>query len=194
MYTVHHHIAGHVQPSTSGRHADIFNPAIGRVQGQVDLGTAQELDQAVAAAQAAFTAWSAQPPLARARVMFRFLALLQQRQAQLAETIKTLPDAPAAGRGRWLTPFNFPAVVPLWMFPVALGQWVSNLRVGEGHQPDAEMGPVITGMAQQRIEGLIGQGIEEGPCPWSMAEVCACRGTKTASSWAAPCSTASRPR
>jgi malonate-semialdehyde dehydrogenase (acetylating) / methylmalonate-semialdehyde dehydrogenase len=106
MYTVHHHIAGHVQPSTSGRHADIFNPAIGRVQGQVDLGTAQELDQAVAAAQAAFTAWSAQPPLARARVMFRFLALLQQRQAQLAETIvqeqgKTLPDAPAAGRGRW---------------------------------------------------------------------------------------------
>lgn len=34
--------------------------------------------------------------------------------------------------------------------------------MGEGHQLDAEMGPVITRMAQQRIEGLIGQGIAEG--------------------------------
>ncbi|WP_286747412.1 aldehyde dehydrogenase family protein, partial [Aquabacterium sp. UBA2148] len=57
MYEVHHHIGGRVQPSTSGRRADIFNPALGRVQGRVDLGTVQELDAAVAAAQAAFPAW-----------------------------------------------------------------------------------------------------------------------------------------
>ena len=343
MYQVHHHINGRPQASHSGRHAEIFNPALGRVQGQVDLGTAQELDQAVAAAQAAFPAWSAQPPLARARVIFRFLALLQQRQAQLAELIvqehgKTLPDAMgevaraievvefatgipqllkgeytdqvARGIDAWsmrqplgvvagITPFNFPVMVPMWMFPVALAcgntfvlkpserdpspsllmaEWLKEaglpdgafnvvqgdkvivdailahpgieavsfvgstpvaehiyaegarhgkrvqalggaknhlvvmpdadleqavdaligaaygsagercmaisvavavgdvadelvtslanrvraLRVGEGHQPDAEMGPVITRMAQQRIEGLIGQGIEEG--------------------------------
>ncbi|HYR25057.1 MAG TPA: aldehyde dehydrogenase family protein, partial [Aquabacterium sp.] len=77
MYSIHHHIGGRVVPSTSGRTAEIFNPAEGRVQGHVDLGTPAELDQAVAAAQAAFPAWSAQPPLARARVMFRFLAILQ---------------------------------------------------------------------------------------------------------------------
>ena len=42
------------------------------------------------------------------------------------------------------------------------GKRVQALKVGEGHQLDAEMGPVITRMAQQRIEGLIGQGIAEG--------------------------------
>ncbi len=343
MYPVHHHIGGRVQPSTSGRTADIYNPALGTVQGQVDLGTPAELDLAVAAAQAAFPAWSAQPPLARARVMFKFLAILQQRSTALAELIvqehgKTLPDALgevaraievvefatgipqlmkgeftdqiARGIDAWsmrqplgvvagITPFNFPAMVPMWMFPIALAcgntfilkpserdpspalllaAWlkeaglpdgvfnvvqgdkaivdailahpviqavsfvgstpvaeyiyaegarhgkrvqalggaknhlvvmpdadvgqavdaligaaygsagercmaisvavavgdvadtlvaqlrerVQALKVGEGHQLDAEMGPVITRMAQQRIEGLIGQGIAEG--------------------------------
>ena len=343
MYPVHHHIGGRVQPSTSGRTADIYNPALGTVQGQVDLGTPAELDLAVAAAQAAFPAWSAQPPLARARVMFKFLAILQQRSTALAELIvqehgKTLPDALgevaraievvefatgipqlmkgeftdqiARGIDAWsmrqplgvvagITPFNFPAMVPMWMFPIALAcgntfilkpserdpspalllaEWlkeaglpdgvfnvvqgdkaivdailahpviqavsfvgstpvaeyiyaegarhgkrvqalggaknhlvvmpdadvgqavdaligaaygsagercmaisvavavgdvadtlvaqlrerVQALKVGEGHQLDAEMGPVITRMAQQRIEGLIGQGIAEG--------------------------------
>ena len=343
MYPVHHHIGGRVQPSTSGRTADIYNPALGSVQGQVDLGTPAELDLAVAAAQAAFPAWSAQPPLARARVMFKFLAILQQRSTALAELIvqehgKTLPDALgevaraievvefatgipqlmkgeftdqiARGIDAWsmrqplgvvagITPFNFPAMVPMWMFPIALAcgntfilkpserdpspsllmaEWlkeaglpdgvfnvvqgdkvivdailahpviqavsfvgstpvaeyiyaegarhgkrvqalggaknhlvvmpdadvgqavdaligaaygsagercmaisvavavgdvadtlvaqlrerVQALKVGEGHQLDAEMGPVITRMAQQRIEGLIGQGIAEG--------------------------------
>ncbi len=343
MYPVHHHIGGRVQPSTSGRTADIYNPALGQVQGQVDLGTAAELDLAVVAAQAAFPAWSAQPPLARARVMFKFLAILQQRSTELAELIvkehgKTLPDALgevaraievvefatgipqlmkgeftdqiARGIDAWsmrqplgvvagITPFNFPAMVPMWMFPIALAcgntfilkpserdpspsllmaAWlkeaglpdgvfnvvqgdkaivdailahpviqavsfvgstpvaeyiyaegarhgkrvqalggaknhlvvmpdadvgqavdaligaaygsagercmaisvavavgdvadtlvaqlrerVQALKVGEGHQRDAEMGPVITRMAQQRIEGLIGQGIAEG--------------------------------
>ena len=164
MYQVHHHIGGRVQPSASGRSADIFNPALGRVQGKVDLGTTAELDQAVTAAQAAFPAWSAQPPLARARVMFKFLAILQQRSTALAELIvqehgKTLPDAlgevargleciefacgiPQLMKGEFseqvsrgvdvltirqahgvvagITPFNFPAMVPMWMFPVAI--------------------------------------------------------------------------
>ena len=164
MYSVHHHIGGRRHPSTSGRSADICNPALGRVQGQVDLGTPEELELAVAAAQSAFPAWAEQPPLARARVMFRFLAVLQQRADELAELIvrehgKTVPDAQgevargievvefatgipqllkgeyteqvARGIDAWsmrqplgvvagITPFNFPAMVPLWMFPIAL--------------------------------------------------------------------------
>jgi len=164
MYSVHHHIGGRRHPSTSGRAADIFNPAQGRVQGRVDLGTSEELELAVTSAQAAFPAWAAQPPLARARVMFRFLSVLQQRADELAELIvrehgKTLPDAQgevargievvefatgipqllkgeyteqvARGIDAWsmrqplgvvagITPFNFPAMVPLWMFPIAL--------------------------------------------------------------------------
>ena len=164
MYHVHHHIGGRVRPSQSGRQADIHNPALGCVQGHVDLGTAQELDEAVAAAQAALAPWSAQPPLARARILFRFLNLLQARSGQLAESIvrehgKTLRDAlgevaraievvefatgipqllkgeytdqVARGIDAWslrqplgvvagITPFNFPAMVPMWMVPVAL--------------------------------------------------------------------------
>ncbi|WP_374319743.1 CoA-acylating methylmalonate-semialdehyde dehydrogenase [Aquabacterium sp.] len=163
-YQVHHYINGQVVPSTSGRQAPIFNPAKGAVQGQVDLGSVAELDQAVAAAAAAFPAWAAQPALARARVMQRFLVLAQQRSKDIAALIvkehgKTFPDAlgevaraieviefatgipqllkgeytdqVARGIDAWsmrqplgvvagITPFNFPAMVPMWMFPIAL--------------------------------------------------------------------------
>jgi malonate-semialdehyde dehydrogenase (acetylating)/methylmalonate-semialdehyde dehydrogenase len=44
----------------------------------------------------------------------------------------------------------------------ALAPRVKALKIGEGHQAGAEMGPVITRQAKQRIESLIGQGIEEG--------------------------------
>ncbi|MGH6626466.1 MAG: CoA-acylating methylmalonate-semialdehyde dehydrogenase [Burkholderiaceae bacterium] len=44
----------------------------------------------------------------------------------------------------------------------ALAPRVQALRIGEGHQDGVEMGPIISRQAQQRIESLIGQGIEEG--------------------------------
>ncbi len=44
----------------------------------------------------------------------------------------------------------------------ALGPRVKALKIGEGHQDGAEMGPLITRQAQQRVEGLIGQGVEQG--------------------------------
>jgi malonate-semialdehyde dehydrogenase (acetylating)/methylmalonate-semialdehyde dehydrogenase len=44
----------------------------------------------------------------------------------------------------------------------ALAPRVRDLKIGEGHQGGAEMGPVITRQAQRRIEGLIAQGIEQG--------------------------------
>src|SRR5690606_1190727 len=122
------------------------------------------LRAAVDAAQAAFPAWAATPPLQRARVMFRLRALLERDADVLARLItaehgKTLSDArgevtrgmevvefsagiphllkgeysAAVGRDvdSWsermplgvvagITPFNFPAMVPLWMAPVAL--------------------------------------------------------------------------
>jgi malonate-semialdehyde dehydrogenase (acetylating)/methylmalonate-semialdehyde dehydrogenase len=44
----------------------------------------------------------------------------------------------------------------------ALAPRVTALKIGAGNRPDTEMGPVITGEAKQRIEGLIGKGIEQG--------------------------------
>ena len=125
---------------------------------------APDIDAAVKAAAAAFPAWRDTPPLRRARVMQKFLQLLQANQKELARLVteehgKTLPDAMGSvqrgievvefacgiphllkgehsenvGTGvdchtvrqpvgvcAGITPFNFPVMVPLWMFPVAI--------------------------------------------------------------------------
>src|SRR2546427_9096915 len=61
-----------------GREQDVTNPATGQVTGRVALASRADVDAAVAAAQAAFPKWADTPPLRRARVMFRFLELLNQ--------------------------------------------------------------------------------------------------------------------
>ncbi len=165
MYEVVHWFNGAVQRGSGDRQQPIYNPATGAVQGQLLLGSTADLDAAVASAQAAFPAWSATPPLQRARVLFRFLEIVQARKVQLAELLtsehgKTLPDALgevargieniefatampqllkgeyteqiARGMDAWsmrqalgvvagITPFNFPAMVPMWMYPLAIG-------------------------------------------------------------------------
>ncbi|HYA17859.1 MAG TPA: CoA-acylating methylmalonate-semialdehyde dehydrogenase [Bryobacteraceae bacterium] len=146
------------------RFGEVFNPATGEVTKRVPFATKAVVDKAVAAAEAAFPAWSAQPPLRRARVMFRFLELLERDRDRLAAIItsehgKVFSDAkgevqrggevvefatgiPQLLKGEFteevgtgvdsysvrqplgvvagITPFNFPAMVPMWMFPIAL--------------------------------------------------------------------------
>jgi malonate-semialdehyde dehydrogenase (acetylating) / methylmalonate-semialdehyde dehydrogenase len=150
--------------SGAGREQDVFNPATGAVTGRVALAAASTVDQAVAAAQAAFPAWADAPPLKRARVMFKFLELLNAHRDDLARMItaehgKVFTDAQgevtrgidivefatgipqllkgdyteqvSTGIDNWttrqplgvvagITPFNFPVMVPMWMFPVAI--------------------------------------------------------------------------
>ena len=147
-----------------GRAGDVYNPATGQVAKRVPYANAQTVDAAVKAAAAAFPAWRDTPPLRRARVMQKFLQLLQANQKELARLVteehgKTLPDAtgsvqrgievvefacgiPHLLKGEYsenvgtavdthtvrqpvgvcagITPFNFPVMVPLWMFPVAI--------------------------------------------------------------------------
>ena len=161
---ISHWIDGRRVPGVSGRTARVYNPATGQVQAYVPLAGKPELDRAVASAQRAFPEWAAQPPLRRARVLFRFRELFEQHLDEFAALIssehgKVLSDAKGeASRGlevvefatgipqllkgefteqvgpgidSWslrqplgvvagITPFNFPAMVPMWMFPVAL--------------------------------------------------------------------------
>ncbi|WP_343587249.1 aldehyde dehydrogenase family protein, partial [Herbaspirillum sp.] len=98
MEKITHYIGGKRVDTTSGRYADVFNPAQGVPVAQVALGTADEVDAAVKAGAAAFGAWSNTPPLTRARVLFRFLHLIQQRADDFARIIvrehgKTFSDA-----------------------------------------------------------------------------------------------------
>jgi malonate-semialdehyde dehydrogenase (acetylating)/methylmalonate-semialdehyde dehydrogenase len=161
---VHHWINGQTSPGSSGQFGDVYNPATGEVQAKVALAAPAEVDAAVAAAAAAFPEWSAQPPLRRARVLFRFREIFERRLDEIAALLtsehgKVFSDARGeATRGlevvefatgipqllkgefteqvgpgidSWairqplgvvagITPFNFPAMVPMWMFPIAL--------------------------------------------------------------------------
>ncbi|MBV8705276.1 MAG: aldehyde dehydrogenase family protein, partial [Acetobacteraceae bacterium] len=87
MREIGHFIAGRMLAGGSGRFGDVFNPASGEVSGKVALASAAEVDQAVAAAAKAFPAWSATPPLRRARVMFRLRDLLERDRAKLSAVI-----------------------------------------------------------------------------------------------------------
>jgi malonate-semialdehyde dehydrogenase (acetylating)/methylmalonate-semialdehyde dehydrogenase len=161
---LHHWISGTPIPGTSGRFSDVYHPATGQIQARVPLATTAEVDAAVAAATAAFPDWSAQPPLRRARVLFRFREIFERRLDEIATLInrehgKVFSDAkgeatrglevvefatgiPQLLKGEFteqvgtgvdsysmrqplgvvagITPFNFPAMVPMWMFPVAI--------------------------------------------------------------------------
>ena len=159
-----HYIGGQAHPGTSGRSQSVYNPATGAVTGQVALANTSDVGTAVAAAQAAFQAWADTPPIRRARVMFKFLELLNAHKDALAHCItaehgKVFTDAQgevsrgidivefacgmpqllkgdftdqvSTGIDNWtlrqplgvvagITPFNFPVMVPMWMFPVAI--------------------------------------------------------------------------
>ncbi len=161
---VPHYVNGSPVEGASSRFGEVFNPATGEVTKRIAFATTAEVNQAVAAASAAFPAWAAQPPLRRARVLLRFLDALEREKDALAALItsehgKVFSDARGevqrgsevvefaagipqllkgefteevgTGVDSWsirqplgvvagITPFNFPAMVPLWMFPVAL--------------------------------------------------------------------------
>ncbi|HTH78343.1 MAG TPA: CoA-acylating methylmalonate-semialdehyde dehydrogenase [Ramlibacter sp.] len=162
--SIDHWISGKVVPGKSGRTSDVFNPATGKVTGRVALANATEVDAAVKSARAAFPAWADTPPIRRARVMFKYVELLNKHRDELARTItaehgKVFTDSQgevtrgidvvefacgipqllkgdfteqvSTGIDNWtvrqplgvvagITPFNFPAMVPMWMYPVAI--------------------------------------------------------------------------
>ena len=98
MREIGHFIGGKAVAGTSGRTADVFNPASGEVTGKVALASVAEVDAAVEAANAAWPAWASMPPLRRARVMFKFKELLERDRQEFAAIItsehgKVLSDA-----------------------------------------------------------------------------------------------------
>jgi malonate-semialdehyde dehydrogenase (acetylating)/methylmalonate-semialdehyde dehydrogenase len=98
LRTIQHWIGGAAFAGTSDRSSDVYNPATGKVQATVPLANRADMEKAVAAAEAAFPSWAAQPPLRRARVLFRFRELFEQHLDEFAAIItsehgKVLSDA-----------------------------------------------------------------------------------------------------
>ncbi len=96
--TIGHYINGQHVVGANARFSDVYNPATGEVQAKLCNASATETEAAIAAAQAAFPAWSTTPALRRARIMFKFKALLDEHANDLAKAIslehgKTISDA-----------------------------------------------------------------------------------------------------
>jgi malonate-semialdehyde dehydrogenase (acetylating) / methylmalonate-semialdehyde dehydrogenase len=164
MREIGHFIGGKAVKGTSGRFGDVFDPNTGDVQAKVALAKKSEVEAAIANAEAAQPAWANTNPQRRARVMFKFVDLLQKDFENLAKLLssehgKTVPDArgdlqrglevvefacgiPNLLKGEYtegagpgidlysvhqplgvvagITPFNFPAMIPMWKFAPAI--------------------------------------------------------------------------
>jgi malonate-semialdehyde dehydrogenase (acetylating)/methylmalonate-semialdehyde dehydrogenase len=77
-----------VQPATSSYY-DVRNPAVGDVICRTPLSTAADVGAPVDAATAAFPQWRDTPVNARAQVLYKFKAALEQHFEELARTVTT---------------------------------------------------------------------------------------------------------
>lgn len=162
--TITHFIGGEQKSSTGGREQDVYNPATGKVTGQLQLASRADIDDAVAVAKTAAQSWSQSSLTKRTKILFSLREKLVARTDEMAALItaehgKVLDDAKgeigraleavefACGivehlKGEYssqvatgidvysfreplgvvagITPFNFPAMVPMWMAPMAI--------------------------------------------------------------------------
>lgn len=98
MNMIGHYINGKHVAGSGSRYSEVFNPATGEVSAHLSNATVDETLSAISTAEAAFPAWSATPALRRARIMFKFKALLDLHANDLAKAIslehgKTISDA-----------------------------------------------------------------------------------------------------
>jgi malonate-semialdehyde dehydrogenase (acetylating) / methylmalonate-semialdehyde dehydrogenase len=159
-----HYIDGRRSNLSSTRTADVLYPSTGKVQAQVLLASTADVNTAVASAVEAQKQWAAFNPQRRARVLMKFVELVNANADELAELLskehgKTVADShgdiqrgveviefaigiphlmkgeftEGAGTGidvysirqplgvvAGITPFNFPAMIPLWKAGPAL--------------------------------------------------------------------------
>ncbi|SFV38825.1 malonate-semialdehyde dehydrogenase (acetylating) / methylmalonate-semialdehyde dehydrogenase [Devosia crocina] len=183
METIENAVGGRRYVSSSTRRVPVYNPATGEQSAELPLSTPDELNQAVANAVKAQIAWGATPPMKRARVMFKFKALLDQYADDLAReiskehgkvhddalgevargidcvdfacgiphllkgefsrnvgpSIDSYSDRQPLGVVAGITPFNFPAMVPMWMYPAAIACGNAFILKPSERDPSAPM-------------------------------------------------------
>jgi malonate-semialdehyde dehydrogenase (acetylating)/methylmalonate-semialdehyde dehydrogenase len=82
-------VNGEWRDSRSANYTAVYNPSTGEIQAETPCCTAEEVNEAVLAARAAFPGWSRRPVGARAQVMFRFKAILDAHLEELAVLLAT---------------------------------------------------------------------------------------------------------
>jgi len=161
---ISHWIDGTHVPGDPARTGAVYDPVTGEIAKRVAFASTDDVDAAVAAAQAAFARWRGTSLAERTRILFRFRELLAARVDELAAIITAEHGkVPSDARGEvtrglevveWacgvaqvlkgefsesvssqidvssvrqplgvvavISPFNFPAMVPCWFFPIAI--------------------------------------------------------------------------
>lgn len=97
-YRVPHYINGQLIQDINAPTTPIYNPALGRIIGEVGIASKAICDSAIEAAKVAGIAWSQTPAIKRARILFKFRELLEKNQQDLAKIVtrehgKTIEDA-----------------------------------------------------------------------------------------------------
>ena len=161
---INHWIDGRRVAGTSGRDGPVYDPATGRLAKRVDFASPADVNDAVAAAKAAFPGWRATSLSRRTEIMFRIRNLMDGHRHDIAalltaehgkvpsdalgevargiENLEFATGVPHLMKGGFseqastgvdvyqirqplgvvvgITPFNFPAMVPMWMFANAI--------------------------------------------------------------------------
>ena len=164
MKRISHWIDGRIVEGTSGNSAPVYDPATGEQSAAVDLASVDEVDRAIAVAEAAAPEWRATSLSRRAEILFRMRELVDANRKEIAafltaehgkvpsdalgevarglENIEFACGIPHLLKGGYseqaasgvdvysirqplgvvagITPFNFPAMIPMWMFANAL--------------------------------------------------------------------------
>ncbi len=164
MQKVKNFVGGEWLSASPSSWHELTNPATGEPLGKVPMCGTTEVSEAVRAAREAFPKWRETPVVQRARVLFKFKALLEQHFDDIARLVtqengKTIDEARGSlrrgienvehacgmptlmlgdtledvasgidceyvrqpmGVFAAITPFNFPAMVPLWFYPYAI--------------------------------------------------------------------------
>ena len=87
MNLIEHYIYGKSYSGSSDKKGKIFNPATGKQESEVILGSKADLDLAVEKAKKAFESWSNVTPLQRARIIFKFKELIEKNSDELTKLI-----------------------------------------------------------------------------------------------------------
>lgn len=85
--TILNYVGGKWTEARTSGFLPVMNPSIGKQIASVPLSTAQDVDAAVRAAQAAFPVWSSMPIKERVQVFFRYKTLMEKHAQELAALV-----------------------------------------------------------------------------------------------------------
>jgi malonate-semialdehyde dehydrogenase (acetylating) / methylmalonate-semialdehyde dehydrogenase len=124
-------IGGRLREPRAAEAHPIPDPATGQTIAELPYSTTGEIDEAVAAARAAFPAWAEEPVPDRAQVLFRFKALLEEQFDEVAALVtrengKTLAEARGEVR-RGIEVVDFACGAPTLLMGTALDQIANGI-------------------------------------------------------------------